>query len=445
MITFTTVISVLVLIAVAIFLAARMISLVSVQPEDSSRKQATAEERIKPVGQVALSTSSAPPAVKVAAEPAQPMAKQPGETAAKAEPAAPAQATAAVDLSKGKSVYNSVCLACHSTGAAGAPKIGDKAAWEPREKQGIETLISHAVNGIRAMPAKGGNPALTESDIHNAIAYMLSETGIEVAQAAAPVPPAATAAAPAPSTTPPAAAAPAPAPSAQVTAKTEVPSAEQQAAQKEVLAAVQKAIKAAEEAATAAREAAAAAREAAAAARETAAADREIAAAAREAATAAREAAAAAQAGPTTPESTAPDVEEYVPAPTPKAPAIEGTEPTPEEESAPAPTSEPATHPVEKTAPLTPRGQAAAAAIKIPPDLDLSHGKQLYNTSCIICHKNGAGGAPALADKAAWTPRLARGFDALVNYSLTIHKQMYSGLADQDIIAAVGYMVSTVQ
>ena len=62
----------------------------------------------------------------------------------------------------GDEVVTAVCAACHSVGALGSPKIGDKAAWAPRIAQGYETLIKHAIEGIRSMPARGGNPALTD-------------------------------------------------------------------------------------------------------------------------------------------------------------------------------------------------------------------------------------------------------------------------------------------
>src|SRR6476661_4203327 len=61
-------------------------------------------------------------------------------------------------LQGGQAVYTAVCAACHATGAAGAPKVGDAGAWSARIAQGYDTLVQHAMQGIRAMPAKGGNP-----------------------------------------------------------------------------------------------------------------------------------------------------------------------------------------------------------------------------------------------------------------------------------------------
>lgn len=77
----------------------------------------------------------------------------------------------------GEEVVGAVCGACHTAGALGSPKIGDKAAWAPRIAQGYETLIKHAIEGIRSMPARGGNPALTDGEIANAIAHMANQSG----------------------------------------------------------------------------------------------------------------------------------------------------------------------------------------------------------------------------------------------------------------------------
>jgi cytochrome c5 len=132
-------------------------------------------------------------------------------------------------LQNGQAVYTAVCAACHATGAAGAPKAGDAGAWSARIAQGYDTLVQHAVQGIRAMPAKGGNPDLDDVEVARAVVYMANQGGAkfkepEAPAAAAPaVAPAANAAAPA-ATAPaapaaaPAAAAAAPAAAAPATA-----------------------------------------------------------------------------------------------------------------------------------------------------------------------------------------------------------------------------------
>ncbi|SFD15616.1 Cytochrome c5 [Thiohalospira halophila DSM 15071] len=77
-------------------------------------------------------------------------------------------------------VYSQVCAACHDNGAAGAPIMGEKGQWQPRADKGMDTLMDHALNGFNAMPAKGGNPSLSEEEVQAAIEYMLEETGISL-------------------------------------------------------------------------------------------------------------------------------------------------------------------------------------------------------------------------------------------------------------------------
>ena len=86
--------------------------------------------------------------------------------------AAPQAATAAPD---GKKIFDSTCAACHSTGVAGAPKLGDKAAWAPRLKTGIDALLQSATKGKGAMPPKGGNAALSDAEVRAAIEFMISQ------------------------------------------------------------------------------------------------------------------------------------------------------------------------------------------------------------------------------------------------------------------------------
>ncbi len=118
----------------------------SEQPVQDPMVLKAIEESIKPVGQVNVGSVPAP---------------------------APAAETAAVD---GESVYKGTCMACHATGAAGAPKVGDKAAWKPRIDQGMDTLLKHAIGGFKAMPPKGGNANLSDEAVKAAIEYMLSQS-----------------------------------------------------------------------------------------------------------------------------------------------------------------------------------------------------------------------------------------------------------------------------
>lgn len=108
-------------------------------------------------------------------------------------------------LQSGQAVFTAVCAACHATGAAGAPKVGDAGAWHARIDQGYDVLVQHAVQGIRAMPAKGGNPDLDDVEVARAVVYMANQGGAKFKEpptpAAAPAAPAATPA-PAPAVTP---------------------------------------------------------------------------------------------------------------------------------------------------------------------------------------------------------------------------------------------------
>ena len=99
------------------------------------------------------------------------------EAAAPAATAPAAASSSKPDPAKGKAVFNTNCAVCHATGVAGAPKVGDKAAWSARISQGFETLHNHSLNGIRGMPAKGGNPSLPDADLVNAVGYMFTEAG----------------------------------------------------------------------------------------------------------------------------------------------------------------------------------------------------------------------------------------------------------------------------
>lgn len=85
----------------------------------------------------------------------------------------PPAAAPAFDLAKGEAVYNGACFACHATGAAGAPKIGDAVAWQGRIAQGMDALIGNAINGKNGMPPRGGRMDLSNDDVAAATAYIV--------------------------------------------------------------------------------------------------------------------------------------------------------------------------------------------------------------------------------------------------------------------------------
>ena len=109
----------------------------------------------------------------VATDAAPPAADAPVQTAA-------ASGGGALDVAAGEKVYQSACFACHLSGAAGAPKLDDPAAWEPRLGQGMAGLLDSVTNGKGAMPPKGGFAHLTEDEIRNAIGFMLGQAGVSV-------------------------------------------------------------------------------------------------------------------------------------------------------------------------------------------------------------------------------------------------------------------------
>jgi cytochrome c5 len=117
-----------------------------------------------------------PAAPKQPAKPAAPQQQAQAPAPAKPESEAPAAGGKSASAADGKAVYDKVCFACHAQGLAGAPKLGDKAMWAPRIKQGTDTLVQSVIKGKGAMPPKAGNPALTDAEIRAAIGFMVSQS-----------------------------------------------------------------------------------------------------------------------------------------------------------------------------------------------------------------------------------------------------------------------------
>lgn len=116
----------------------------------AANDEATVTERIKPVGEVVVTA---------------------------------APAAAGVPLT-GEQVVTQSCSACHGTGALNSPKLGDAAAWAPRIAQGYETLVKHAIEGVRTMPARGGNAALSDAEVADAVLFMANGAGASFKAAA---------------------------------------------------------------------------------------------------------------------------------------------------------------------------------------------------------------------------------------------------------------------
>jgi cytochrome c5 len=135
-------------------------------PVQANENDSAVLNRIKPVGEVLLATAGGSATQDVAGA----KAASPASVTTAAAPAAAAAAPAGkVD---GKKTYDATCSVCHGAGIAGAPKFGDKAAWAPRLKTGIDTLYASAIKGKAGMPAKGGNPSLSDPDVKAAVDYM---------------------------------------------------------------------------------------------------------------------------------------------------------------------------------------------------------------------------------------------------------------------------------
>ena len=107
-----------------------------------------------------------------------------GRAAMLAQQAAAAKAAAAQvaygGTTDGKTIYGNLCHSCHDAGVTGAPKLGNKAEWGPRIAEGIDTLVKHAIDGYTGpdgnhMPAKGGNPSLTDAQVEATVKWMASQ------------------------------------------------------------------------------------------------------------------------------------------------------------------------------------------------------------------------------------------------------------------------------
>lgn len=79
----------------------------------------------------------------------------------------------------GAAVYATICSRCHSTGEYGSPKLGDAVAWTPRFHEGVDHLVEQAINGLGAMPPRGGVEDLSDADLRAAIVYMLGQAGLK--------------------------------------------------------------------------------------------------------------------------------------------------------------------------------------------------------------------------------------------------------------------------
>jgi cytochrome c5 len=124
-----------------------------------SRPGSSVAERIKPVGQVDIAKA------------------EPSQTSAPASDSVAGRPPARRD---GQHVYNEGCVACHGSGIAGAPKLGDKGQWAKRVAKGRKALYDSAIKGKQGaagvMPPKGGNTSLSDADVKAAVDYIVSQS-----------------------------------------------------------------------------------------------------------------------------------------------------------------------------------------------------------------------------------------------------------------------------
>ncbi|MEP4149324.1 MAG: c-type cytochrome [Halioglobus sp.] len=137
------------IIRYALGLMAMLVAIAATAVELNDDQRAAMEDRLKPVGEVCLQ----------------------GDT-----DCGGAAATASSGPRSGEDVYNAACMACHATGAGGAPLYADVAAWADRIAKGTEALYVSGVSGVpgTGMIAKGGCMDCSDEEIHAAVDYMIA-------------------------------------------------------------------------------------------------------------------------------------------------------------------------------------------------------------------------------------------------------------------------------
>lgn len=111
---------------------------------------------------------------------AAPAALKPDAVAARIQPVGAVEIgapAAAPGARSGEAIVKTTCAACHQAGVANAPKLGDKAAWAPHIKQGLNEMVAIAIKGIRAMPPRGGDASLTDAEVARAVVFMANQAG----------------------------------------------------------------------------------------------------------------------------------------------------------------------------------------------------------------------------------------------------------------------------
>lgn len=144
--------------------------------EPAPTATASAAPATAATAQASNAATGTAPAATASATAAAPAATATAAASATVTPPSTASATttASAGGADGKAVYDETCHVCHATGLAGSPKFGDKAAWAPRIATGIDALHKAAINGLNAMPPRGGNASLSDAQVKAAVDYMVS-------------------------------------------------------------------------------------------------------------------------------------------------------------------------------------------------------------------------------------------------------------------------------
>jgi cytochrome c5 len=158
-----------VLPVVILLMIGRLAVITNSNNQDSSAFSAEAvAKRLEPVGRLVIAGDSSATQEEKPAQIASAPAPASAPGVAVSDTGNPAD--------KAKGIYAASCAACHTTGAAGAPKLGDAAAWAPRIKAGREALYNSALKGKNAMPPKGGNASLSDEEVKAVVDYMVSQS-----------------------------------------------------------------------------------------------------------------------------------------------------------------------------------------------------------------------------------------------------------------------------
>ena len=196
------VVTILAILGILMFIVYDLVSGMSreVNVPTGPGQQQIVEERIRPVGRVAIAGQDGDAEERVAAASDAPAN---GSDAADASPGDEAEGEAGGDTDAaeggeaesetaaddgdaevgeaeeidGEAVYRTACTVCHGAGIAGAPKTGEASAWEARLEQGMETLVGHAIEGFQGdagvMPPRGGQSNLSDEEVQAAVQYMV--------------------------------------------------------------------------------------------------------------------------------------------------------------------------------------------------------------------------------------------------------------------------------